>query len=315
MSHAVENMFSVKETPWHGLGEILQEAPTISEAVELSGLNWEVGLKDLVTVDGIPVPNRATYRKTDGSILGVVGPRYTPLQNQEAFDWFQPFLDSNECELHTAGSLHEGKKVWVLAKLNRDNSEIVKDDEVSKFVLLSNSHDGTTAIRVGFTPIRVVCANTMAMAHSKGVSQLLRVRHTRGVSINLEKIREIVNTVNASFEASAEQFRFLASRQVNSRDLDKYVKILVGVDNKPDNEIKTRTKNILDDIMNRFYAPNQQLPGMAGTWWGAYNAYNEYLNYEKGRNVDNRLDNLWFGTGVADNLKALETATTFANSI
>jgi phage/plasmid-like protein (TIGR03299 family) len=174
MAHAVEQMMFVGATPWHGLGNQLDEAPTISEAITAAGLDWEVGLKDLFTGEGTPVPARATYRKTDNSILGVVGPRYTPLQNSDAFDWFQPFLDANECQLHTAGSLHSGQKVWVLAQLNRDNSEIVKGDEVSKFILLSNSHDGTTAIRVGYTPIRVVCANTMAMAHSKGSgSQLI----------------------------------------------------------------------------------------------------------------------------------------------
>lgn len=315
MAHAVENMFAVGQTPWHGLGEVLQEAPTIGEAIELSGLNWEVGLKDLQTVDGIPVPNRATYRKTDGSILGVVGPRYVPLQNRDAFDWFQPFLDAGECDLHTAGSLCEGQKVWVLAKLNRDNSEIVSGDEVSKFILLSNSHDGTTAIRVGYTPIRVVCANTMAAAHSSGASKLIRVKHTRSSSVNLENIRDIMDNVNAAFEATAEQFRFLASKQLCKGDLEKYVKILVGVENKPEEDIKTRTRNILENIMERFYSPKQQMPGVAGTWWGAYNAYNEYLNYEKGRNPNNRLDALWFGTGVAENSKALETATTFANAV
>ena len=97
MSHCVENMFAVGATPWHGLGEVLEEAPTISEAIELSGLNWDVGLKDLQTDDGIHVPNRATFRKDTGAILGVVGPRYVPLQNREAFDWFQPFLETGEC--------------------------------------------------------------------------------------------------------------------------------------------------------------------------------------------------------------------------
>ena len=154
MAHAIENvngkdcMFYVGETPWHGLGQKLDENPSISEAMVAASLDWEVGLKDLFTSEGTPVPARATYRKTDGSILGVVGPRYTPLQNSDAFDWFQPFLDANECSLHTAGSLHEGQKVWVLAKLNRDNCEIVPGDTVQKFILLSNSHDGTVGVGV-----------------------------------------------------------------------------------------------------------------------------------------------------------------------
>jgi phage/plasmid-like protein (TIGR03299 family) len=316
MAHAVEQMMFVGETPWHGLGNKLDEAPTISEAITAAGLDWEVGLKDLFTQDGVPVPARATYRKSDESILGVVGPRYTPLQNSDAFDWFQPFLDANECQLHTAGSLHSGQKVWVLAQLNRDNSEIVRGDEVSKFILLSNSHDGTTAIRVGYTPIRVVCANTMAMAHSKGSgSQLIRIRHTRSSQKNLEQVRDIMDNINVQFEATAEQFRFLASKNFNQGDIRRYVKVMLGIEGTPDEDVKTRTRNIMDEILTLVEGPKQSATGVRGTWWAAYNGYNEYLNYNKGRTTDNRLDSLWFGQNANDNSKALTTALEFANAI
>ena len=130
MPAAIDSMMFVGETPWNGLGNKVDSTITISEAIESAGLNWNVGLKNLQTVDGIPVSHRATYREDTGNVLGVVGPRYTPLQNQDAFDWFQPFLDANECSLHTAGSLHLGEKIWVLAQLNRDNAEIVPGDDV-----------------------------------------------------------------------------------------------------------------------------------------------------------------------------------------
>lgn len=316
MSHAVEQMMFVGQTPWHGLGNQLDEAPTISEAITAAGLDWEVGLKDLQTVDGVPVNHRATYRKTDGSILGVVGPRYTPLQNVDAFDWFQPFIDAGECALHTAGSLHEGQKVWVLAQLNRDNSEIVRGDDVCKFILLSNSHDGTTAIRVGYTPIRVVCANTMAMAHSKGSgSKLIRIRHTRSSKTNLENVRDIMDNINTEFEATADQFRFLASRNFNQGDVRRYVKTMLDIQGTPDDDIKTRTRNIMDDILTRIEGPKQSATGVRGTWWAAYNGFNEYLNYAKGRTEDNRLDSLWFGLNANDNIKALNTALEFANAV
>jgi len=217
----VESMFYTGATPWHGLGEKLEDAPTISEAIEASGLDWEVGTKDLVTKDGVDVPARATYRKSDGSILGVVGPRYVPLQNKDAFEWFQPFIDAGECSLHTGGSLSNGQKVWALAQLNRDPSEIVAGDEVQKFILLSNSHDGTTAIRVGYTPIRVVCVNTLAFAHKHNDSQLLRIRHTRSAATNLDNVRDIMDNINMQFEATAEQFRFLASRDFNQNDVKR----------------------------------------------------------------------------------------------
>jgi len=315
MPAAVENMMFVGETPWHGLGNKVDDGINVNDAIVAAGLDWEVGLKDLQTVDGTPVSHRATYRKSDGSILGVVGPRYTPLQNKDAFDWFQPFLDANECSIHTAGSLHYGQKVWVLAQLNRDNSEIVSGDEVCKFILLSNSHDGTTAIRVGYTPIRVVCVNTLAFAHNHTNSKLIRIRHTRSSQKNLESVRDIMDNINAEFEATAEQYRFLAGKNFNQADINKYVKVVLGIDKTPDEDIKTRTRNIMDEIMSRIEGPKQSATNVRGTWWAAYNGFNEYLNYAKGRTTDNRLDSLWFGVNANDNVKALNTALEFANAV
>ena len=316
MPAAVEQMMFVGATPWHGLGNKVDADIGVEDAIVAAGLDWEVGLKDLQTVDGVPVNHRATYRKTDGSILGVVGPRYTPLQNKDSFDWFQPFIDAGECGIHTAGSLHSGQKVWVLAQLNRDSSEIVPGDDVSKFILLSNSHDGTTAIRVGYTPIRVVCVNTLAMAHSKGSgSQLIRIRHTRSSKNNLEQVRDIMDNINAQFEATAEQFRFLASKNFNQADIRRYVKTMLGIEGTVDGDIKTRTRNIMDEILALVEGPKQSATNVRGTWWAAYNGYNEYLNYNKGRTEDNRLDSLWFGANANDNIKALEKAMEFANAV
>ena len=311
----VETMFYTGATPWHGLGEKLEEAPTISEAIEASGLDWEVGTKDLVTKDFQEVPAKATYRKSDNAILGVVGPRYVPLQNRDAFDWFQPFIDNGECSLHTGGSLSDGQKVWVLAQLNRDPSEIVPGDEVQKFILLSNSHDGTTSIRVGYTPIRVVCVNTLAAAHQKGVSQMLRIRHTASSKVNLDNVRDIMDNINMQFEATAEQFRFLASKNFNQHDVRKYVKVLLGCDKTHDDDLKTRTRNTIRKVMTCIEWQKQDLPGVRGTWWAAYNGFIEYLNYEKGRSNNNRMESLWFGQAGASNMQALNLATEMASAL
>jgi phage/plasmid-like protein (TIGR03299 family) len=310
----VETMFYVGETPWHGLGQKLDNPPSVREAIVQAGLDWGVGLKDLFTRDGQEVPARATVRESDGSILGVVGPRYVPTQNVDAFDWFSPFIESGEAAFHTAGSLQEGQKIWILAQINRDNSEIVRGDEISKFVMLSNSHDGTTAIRVGFTPIRIVCANTLAMAHNSKASKLIRIRHTQSSVINMEKVRDIMNVVNSEFEATADKYRFLASRNFNYTDVKKYVKIILGVADTEDSEIKTRTRNTMDKIFDMIENDRQSLPGVRGTWWAAYNGVNEYFNYEQGRNNDNRMNSLWFGPGFNDNLSALSLALHFANA-
>ena len=309
MSHLVQSMFSVSTVPWHGLGEVIQEAPTLTDGIKLAGMDWEVGLEDLIIQsDNRKVPNRAVVRQDNKEILGVVGPRYVPLQNIETFNWFQPYLDSGEVELHTAGVLDEGRKVWVLAKVKRDNEEIVKGDEVAKFILLSNSHDGTTAIRSGFTPIRVVCANTLALAHHDKASKLLRVRHTQSSKINLENIRATIDLANEEFKATAEQYRKLAAKGINQKDVGRFVRKMLDI--KEDvslTTVSTKTKNIIEDIVSRLETGyGASLPGVKGTAWGLYNAYTEYLNYSKGRNNSNRMDALWFGTGFNDNKAALD---------
>ena len=315
MSANVDSMFYVGEVPWHGLGEHFETPPkTTGEAMIAAGLNREIGLKDLQTVEGEPVPNKLTYYLDDNTPLGVVGPRYVPLQNVELFNFFDPFVQSGMVDLHTAGSLKNGTKVWVLAQLNQEDyapSEIVKGDEVRKFILLSNSHDGTTAIRVGFTPIRVVCANTMALAHKSEASKLIRIRHSRNSIVNLEAIRDVMNLANQEFETTAEQYRWLATRQFNKEDLKKYIKIVLGVEKTADADIKTRTQNIMGNIDHLIHEGLGQKQ-VKGTWYAAYNGVAEYLSYARGRNNDNRMNSLWFGLNAATNQLAMDAAITLA---
>lgn len=314
MPHEVETMAFIAETPWHGLGTALADADLYDwEATcRKAGLDWEAEFVPLITADThAEVEHRAVRRASDGRVLGVVGPRYTILQNRDAFKWFQPFLDAKEAALHTAGSLRQGSRVWVLAKLSRAPLVIAPGDEVEKFILLSHGHDGSLAVRVGFTPIRVVCANTLAMAHGADASKLIRVRHTRDVHENLANIRETMNRANAEFEATAEQYRLLARRSINQDDLRRYVKRVLKVEDRA--KLSTRTENIIREITGRCEAGRgNALPGVSGTWWAAYNGVTEWLAYGRGREPQHRLDSLWFGCNAAMNREALQVALTMA---
>lgn len=342
----VQTMFSVKQTPWHGIGHVLNDAPdNIETAIKLAGLDWQVLKEPLVTRDGArEVPAQAFVRSDNGHVLGVVGMRTFPLQNDKAFEFFQPFLSAGEAQLETAGSLGEGERVWVMAKIQKPNSEIAPGDEVAKYVLLSNSHDGTLAVRVGFTPVRVVCANTLAMAHADKASKIIRIKHSQKVVQNVENIRDTMNLANEEFEATAEQYRLLARKQINQADLRKYVKTVFHME-EDEGKMKTRTKNILDEIVSRHNertalvselleanAMHQQerevlaknlleqivgnfeagkgadITATRGTFWTAYNAVTEYLNHERGHNQDTRLNSLWFGDSAKVNVEALGTA-------
>jgi phage/plasmid-like protein (TIGR03299 family) len=311
MASEVETMFYRNDVPWHKLGNRIFEVPTIEEAIAASGLDWTVSLKDLYLDDGQKAAHKATVRDSDSSILGVVGPTYKPLQNIDAFNFFNPFLQSNQATLETAGSLRQGKRVWILAKINKDPLEIVKNDTVEKYVLLAHGHDGTMSVRVGFTPIRVVCANTLAMSMSNSGSQLIRMKHTKNLGENLDKVAEIMNLANQSFEATAEQYKLLASRQVSKADLEKYIKLVfVGPQyEKMEAEGKKPARDILPKVINLFEnGHGANMIGVRGTMWAAYNAVNEYLGYEKGNDAQARLDNMWFGQSAVTNEKALEVA-------
>ena len=314
MAHEIETMAFFQETPWHGLGTALDEGDLYDwrKTCEKAGLAWDVELVPLVTADAqAQVRHKAVRRTTDGRTLGVVGPRFCVLQNRDAFAWFQPFLDAREAALHTAGSLRNGSRIWVLAKLNRAPLVVAPGDEVEKFILLSHGHDGSLAVRVGFTPVRVVCQNTLSMAHGSDASRLIRVKHTRDVHQNLTNVREVMDLANAEFEATAEQYRLLARKSVNQADLRRYVKKVFKVED--DQEGGARLKNIMAEIVGLAEAGRgNELPSVSGTLWTAYNGVAEWLGYRRGNSQGNRLNSLWFGDSAGLNRRALEAALEMA---
>lgn len=325
MAHAVETMMYVGEAPWHRLGTKLEEGATIEAAIDAAGLRWTVKAQPLLSVaTGHIVSHRAVCRGNE--VLGIVGPKFTPLQNHEAFEFFSPFLDAGQATLETAGSLHGGKRVWILAKLALANSVIVKksDDRVVKYVLLSNSHDGSLALRAGFTPVRAVCDNTLTMAHNNAASALLRIRHTKNIKDTLAKVGEIMNIANQRFEATADELRFLASRNVDSESLQKYVTVVFPAAKSKDlvDELLERTmkrsgrrSTVISDVTELFETGiGNTLPGVRGTWWAAYNAVTEFLTHRRGNDAERRLDSAWFGDGAVRNRRALSTAVAMANA-
>lgn len=314
MAHLVETIMTVGDKPWHGLGINIDRAPSVDEAIVLAGLDWEVGRKPLVTQDDQQVvPAFATYRKTDNKVLGVVGPKYEPLQNRSAFSFFNPLVESGDVSLETAGSLKEGKRVWVLAAINRDPIEVAKDDIVKKYILLSNSHDGTLSVRLGFSPIRVVCNNTLTLAEcDKSGSDLIRVRHSKRTNETLEKLREVINVADRQFQATADQYyKLLANTQINAKDLRKYIKLVMEMPtDKPLSKPATQSVELIEELFQGGRGNN--LPGVKGTYWAAYNAITENLSYFRGRNQDSRLDSLWFGDAAQINRSALDIAARMA---
>lgn len=315
MPHDIESIAYAGHTPWHGLGTPLADDDTVNwqMACRKAGLDWEAESVPLVTADDRhdQVSHVAVRRTKDNKVLGVVGPRYTVLQNADAFDWFQPFLEAGEARLESAGALRGGSRVWVLAKLQRDPLVIAAGDEVEKYLLLSHSHDGSLAVRCGFCPIRVVCSNTLAMAHGSDASRLIRIRHTGDVLGNLMAVREVMDLADQEFRATGEQYKRLARTSINQADLRRYVRRVLRVEGEADPS--TRMSNIVEQIVGLAEAGRgNDHPSVRGTLWGGYNAVTEYLGYTRGRTQDNRLNSLWFGDSAGLNRHALDVALDLA---
>lgn len=311
MSHGLtkwDTMFSVSQKPWHKLGTVVENAPNVHEALVLAGLDWHASLEPAFSARGEALKTQVVRRSDTDQIIGEVGDRYKPLQNVQAFSFFDPFVESGQASFETAGSLFGGSKVWIMCKISKDPLVVGSGDEIMPYILLSTSHDGSSAVRVGYTPIRVVCNNTLTMAHGHGSSKLIKVKHSLNVVSNLNSIQETMNLVNRNFEATVEQYKDLTKRQIVTSDLEKYVDLVFST--KGEDEKRERKSRVYDDILQNFeQGQGSSLPTAHGTAWGAYNAVTEYLSHSRGSSQENRYNSLWF-SGQDLNKKALEYALT-----
>ena len=318
MSHGIlenDQMFSVKEKPWHDLGKVIQEAPSIEEGIKLANLGWTVEPKDIQTTDGITIIGKKALMRSDiNNCLGIVSNGYMPLQNKEAFSFFQEFIDNGLATLETAGSLYNGKKVFILAKIAGDDMVIDEktNDVVEKYILLSNSFDGTSAVKVGYTPIRVVCANTLSCAETVGTSQLISVNHTSRVVETLMSIKDTMDLVNKQFIATEEQYKKLAQMDVNQETLRKYVRkvfstkrleqMLEEPSKFTQEEVENFRKKLIDRVEEVFETEKVR------NRWTMYNSVNWYLNHERSRTVESTYNSVWFGDAKRLDKKAFDLA-------
>lgn len=336
MGHEItekDSMFAVGEKPWHGLGRVLENSPTPAEAIYFAGLAWRVALRPVTTTladGGQPViipSHRSVLREDTGEILGVVGEDFTPLQNAEAFEWFAPLCDEGWLTLETAGSLRRGRRVWVMARVATDAIEVVPGDEVEPYVLLCHGHDGSLALRVGFNPVRVVCANTLSAALDEG-DGLFCLRHTAGLTVALEDARRAIARQIEIFRGSADAWRLLAARRCDAAAFDRYVLGVLGkVAGEGDTEVEASEpgpatgKRILEVVRPLFVEGlGNDRPETRGTWWAAYNAVTQWCTHLRGSKAGTeaeqaarRFDALHLGDGRRLGRRALLLALAAAD--
>jgi phage/plasmid-like protein (TIGR03299 family) len=280
-----------------------------------AGLDWRVQMMPIPNVGMsankkarrshlIRMPRNTTELKVP---LGVVSTRYRPLQNSEAFDFFDPIIGDEKAVFETAGSLGNGERVWVLAKVP-GKIRVDGDDCCSKYLLLSNSHDGRSSVSVKFTPIRVVCQNTLNFALTTG-DKAHRVRHSRNMQVRLQDVQQFTGVMWQTFKAAEQLFQTLAKVQVDISRLNVYLQAVYPLTD----EQRTAKKHTVrwDRVIELFEIGDAPKLDPSHTLWGAYNAVARYEDYRRANESgpDRRLNRVWFGQGAELKLHALQVAS------
>jgi phage/plasmid-like protein (TIGR03299 family) len=289
------SMFYTGETPWHRLGTKLEKPATAEEAIMAAQLDYTVSKRNLFADIGgsalTPIADHfATVRTDTSEVLGVVGSRYCPIQNKDAFRFFDALVGEGEAIYHTAGALGKGERIWILAKLP-DYIRVNGEDVVEKYLLLTNTHDGSGMVRAKLTPIRVVCSNTLSAALS-GLEQEVHIPHTQNAVKRLEEAHKLLGLSNVVFSQLERIYQRMSLTKCSDSDLLAYVKRLIP--DNPEVEDHKRTENIRANIIDAYTHVNQEA---RGSWWGAYNAVSEYTDHyiSTKTNDDRMLKSIWFG--------------------
>ena len=276
MSAEVETMMFVgRERPWHGLGTMVEEAPDSREALIAAGLDWDVVQRPVFTQDGVKVPGYfANVRQQDGSILGVVTSRYKVVQNRDAFAFTDALLGDG-VRYETAGSLMGGRKTWILAKLT--TRYIIQGEQILPYLVFSNTHDGSGAIKIAMTPIRVVCNNTLNLALDTA-DRSWSIHHTGDIAAKLEDARETLFMAEDYMNELGKGFEDLSRKRLTDAAVDEFIKELLPI---ADDASETTEKNILrlrKDVATRYFdAPDLQ--GLRKNGYRFINAVSDFATH------------------------------------
>lgn len=227
MAANVETMFYTREKPWHGLGTMVAEAPNSKDALRLAGLNWKVLQEPVYTENEELIQGyKANVRDTDRKVLGVVTDRYKVIQNEEAFAFTDTLLGEG-VRYETAGSLQEGRRVWMLARLPREF--IIGGERISPYMVFSNTHDGSGAVKTALTPIRVVCNNTLNLA-LRTAKRSWSMIHTGDISGKIEEAKNTLLLADEYMTALGQEFENLRKIKLSEKQVLDYIKILLPME-------------------------------------------------------------------------------------
>jgi len=314
------SFFSVKEKAWHGLGQIVQDYPTSEEAIKFAGLDYEVVKKPLYVnpqLELIPIKTHsATVRTDTAQILGVVGSKYEIVQNKTAFTFFDSLVqDGSGIKYETAGALGNGERIFITAKLP-DVIRIGRNDDIEQFIFLTTSHDGSGSIMAAFTPVRIVCNNTLNAA-LRNHSNAVYIKHTANAEDKLREAARIISISHNTAEMLETIFNKWAKIRVNDSETKKLIQLAMApntevfkaiAEGNSSFEFSRQFEDVCGQVFDyAFAAETQQMQTTAGTIYGAYNAVTGfYQNVNDYKSDGHRLKSIMFGTALDRTKKAFE---------
>jgi phage/plasmid-like protein (TIGR03299 family) len=297
-------MAFVGETPWHGLGQELQEGADMVTWRKAAGMDWNIesspvyyqGNKDADDMGSERFKGQnVLYRSDNNNPLSIVSDRYKPVQPAEVLEFFSSLVNEAGFKLHTAGTLRGGKRLWALAETGKFG-EVCKDDGVGGFLLLSTSCDRSLATTARFTSVRVVCNNTLTMAQNQ-VKTMISVPHS--TVFDHDKVKLQLGQVSEAFGSFMEMAKFLQNQKLNQAQAKVFLTKLMTPQAKLLNEEYNIEKNKgYSKILEMFEGSGKGADLVGFTKWGMLNAVTEYYDHIiPNRSMDTRLDNAWFGSG------------------
>jgi phage/plasmid-like protein (TIGR03299 family) len=314
------------ETPWHGLGKKVPADLTPAQMCEAGGVDWKVEKRQTsIILNGKKVftPAHSLVRLPNGrnvkeeSILTFLpsGKTWHEHQNEEAFEFFNEFVASGDMTMETAGSLKEGRYVWALARIKESFYVVKKKDEVQSYLLFTNPHEFGKSIDVRFTPVRVVCNNTLTLALDAKASQ--RVASSHRNPFDATAVKEKLGLASYKLGQYKERAQFLATKRYTVEQMKEYFMTVFPANESRAKEGSTRTAKELHKGAVTGMAIVDQQPGAdiaPGTFWNLFNAATFYTNHLAGKREDTRVHSLWYGDAMKQNQLALNTAVEMANA-
>ncbi len=324
------SFFSVKEKPWHGLGKVVTGYPNSKEALEYAGLDFRVERRTMFTSKRTLIPGTerliipdcfATVRLDTEQVLGVVGNQYEVVQNRDAFSFFDSIVKGDGILYETAGALGKGERIFITAKLP-SYIKVGREDLIEQYLFLTTTHDGSGAITAAFTPIRIVCNNTLNAA-LKNMSNCIRIRHTNNVKQKLEQAHEVMGITDTLSVQLEDIFNNWSKVRITDKEVYKLIQlamipnkeVLRDIRRGKEDELSTHfLNNCMDAYQYALGNETQQLDTTKGTLFGAYNGITGYFqNVRNYRDDEAKMKSLLYGgTGQHRTQKAFDLCTAFA---